>query len=158
MADSVARMATDERIRMYETLVKYKPCDLHYPKSAGGRLHPEDARDDGPRIIWNGLRRLSDAVLANDGEDYEALRLRSQIELERHNFTKVAEYSRELIATSPEDPWNWGTLGDSLMELGQYDKAAEAYQRMVNMRPDLSSYNRASYYRFFSGDATGAIR
>jgi tetratricopeptide (TPR) repeat protein len=96
-------------------------------------------------------------VLSADGADYEALRLRSQIELERHDFTKVAEYSRELIAGSPEDPWNWGTLGDSMMELGQYDKAAEAYQRMVNMRPDLSSYNRASYYRFVSGDAAGAI-
>jgi tetratricopeptide (TPR) repeat protein len=28
---------------------------------------------------------------------------------------------------------------------------------MVNMRPDLSSYNRASYYRFVAGDAAGAI-
>ena len=43
------------------------------------------------------------------------------------------------------------------MELGQYDKAAEAYQRMVSLRPDLSSYNRASYYRFVAGDAAGAI-
>ena len=85
------------------------------------------------------------------------MRLRSQIELERHNFTKVAEYSRDLTATSPDDPWNWGTLGDALMELGQYDKAADAYQRMVSLRPDLSSYNRASYYRFVAGDAPGAI-
>jgi tetratricopeptide (TPR) repeat protein len=28
---------------------------------------------------------------------------------------------------------------------------------MVSLRPDLSSYNRASYYRFVAGDAPGAI-
>jgi len=101
--------------------------------------------------------KIIQSVLSNEATNYEALRMRSQIELERHNFTKVAEYSRELTAATPEDPYNWGTLGDSLMELGQYDKAAAAYQRMVSLRPDLSSYNRASYYRFVAGDATGAV-
>ena len=57
----------------------------------------------------------------------------------------------------PDDPWNWGTLGDALMELGEYSAAADAYQKMVRLRPDLSSYNRASYYRFVAGDANGAI-
>ena len=50
-----------------------------------------------------------------------------------------------------------GTLGDALMELGQYDGAADAYQKMVSLRPNQSSYNRASYYRWVMGDAEGAI-
>jgi tetratricopeptide (TPR) repeat protein len=156
MADKVARMATDERIKMYETLVNYKPSDLHYQNLLAGTFIQKMRETMDPGYL-DRASKIVDAVLSTDGADYEALRLRSQIELERHNFTKVAEYSRELIASSPEDPWNWGTLGDSLMELGQYDKAADAYQRMVNMRPDLSSYNRASYYRFVAGDAAGAI-
>jgi len=101
--------------------------------------------------------KIVEAVLAAEATNYEALRLRSEIELERHNFTKVAEYSQALTEATPEDPWNWGTLGDALMELGQYGKAADAYQKMINLRPDLSSYNRASYYRFVAGDAAGAI-
>ena len=156
MADSVARMATDERIKMYETLVNYKPGDFHYHSLLAGAFIQKMRETMDPAYL-DRASKIVEAVLSADGADYEALRLRSQIELERHDFTKVAEYSRELIANSPEDPWNWGTLGDSLMELGQYDKAAEAYQRMVNMRPDLSSYNRASYYRFVSGDAAGAV-
>ena len=156
MADKVARMATDERIKMYETLVNYKPSDLHYQNLLAGTFIQKMRETMDPGYL-DRASKIVDAVLSADGADYEALRLRSQIELERHNFTKVAEFSRELIASSPEDPWNWGTLGDSLMELGQYDKAADAYQRMVNMRPDLSSYNRASYYRFVAGDAAGAI-
>jgi tetratricopeptide (TPR) repeat protein len=62
-----------------------------------------------------------------------------------------------MIRIAPDDAWNWGTLGDSLMELGQYDDAAEAYQKMMSLRPNQSSYNRASYYRWVMGDAEGAI-
>jgi len=156
MADQVNRMATDERIRMYETLVNYKRGDLHFQSLLAGSFIQKMRETMDPGYL-DRASKIVEGVLAADGSDYEALRLRSQIELERHNFTKVAEYSRELTASSPEDPWNWGTLGDSLMELGQYDKAAEAYQRMVSLRPDLSSYNRASYYRFVAGDAAGAI-
>jgi tetratricopeptide (TPR) repeat protein len=157
MADKVARMATDERIKMYQTLANYKPGDAHYQSLLAGAFI-QKMRETMDAGYLDRASKIVDNVLSAAATDYEALRLRSQIELERHNFTKVAEYSRELIASSPEDPWNWGTLGDSLMELGQYDKAAEAYQRMVSMRPDLSSYNRASYYRFVSGDAAGAIQ
>src|SRR5206468_7183344 len=63
----------------------------------------------------------------------------------------------ELIRIAPDDPWNFGTLGDSMMELGDYNAAADAYQTMVQLRPDMSSYNRAAYYRFVAGDAAGAI-
>lgn len=156
MADQVARMATDERIKMYEALAKYKPGDLHYQSLLAGTFIQKMRETMDPGYL-DRATRIVEAVLSADGADYEALRLRSQIELERHNFIKVAEFSRALIAVTPGDPWNWGTLGDSLMELGQYDQAAEAYQRMVSLRPDLSSYNRASYYRFVAGDAPGAI-
>jgi tetratricopeptide (TPR) repeat protein len=54
------------------------------------------------------------------------------------------------------DPWNWGTLGDAQTELGDYDHAAEAYQKMVSLRPDLSSYNRAAYFRFLYNDVGNA--
>ncbi len=156
MADQVNRLATDERIRVYQTLVKYKPDDAHYQNLlAGGYI--QKMRETMDASYLDRASKIVAAVLATDGAEYEALRLRSEIELERHNFTGVAEFSRELTAGSPEDPWNWGTLGDALMELGQYDQAAEAYQRMVSLRPDLSSYNRASYYRFVAGDAPGAI-
>src|ERR1044072_9510365 len=58
---------------------------------------------------------------------------------------------------SPQDPRNFGTLGDALIEMGEYDKAADAYQQMVDLRPGLSSLNRVAFYRFVTGDAEGAI-
>ena len=91
-------------------------------------------------------------------KNYEAARLRTEIALERHDFKTAAEYSEKLIDWSPNDSWNWGTLGDALTELGDYDKAADAYQKMVNLRPDLSSYNRAAYFRFIYNDADNAVK
>ncbi|HEY3739155.1 MAG TPA: tetratricopeptide repeat protein, partial [Bryobacteraceae bacterium] len=40
---------------------------------------------------------------------------------------------------------------------GDYDAAADAYQQMVILRPDLASYNRAAWYRFLAGDQKGAV-
>jgi len=156
LADQVARMNTGERVKMYETLANYQPRELHYQNLLAGAYIQRMRETMDPGYLERASR-IVEHVLAEDSSDYEALRLRSQIELERHNFTRVADYSQALTESSPGDPWNWGTLGDSLMELGQYEKAADAYQRMVSLRPDLSSYNRASYYRFVAGDAAGAI-
>jgi tetratricopeptide (TPR) repeat protein len=83
--------------------------------------------------------------------------LKSAIGLERHDFPEVEKHSRRLTEIAPDDPWNFGTLGDALMELGKYSEAADAYQTMVRLRPDMSSYNRAAYYRFVAGDAAGAV-
>jgi tetratricopeptide (TPR) repeat protein len=154
--DAVSHMKTDDRIAMYETLAQTKPEDLHYQNLIAATFLQKMRETMDPDYL-NRAGKIVDSVLSSDRRNYEALRLRSAIELERHNFPKVAEDSRELIHMQPDDPWNWGTLGDALMELGEYSTAADAYQKMIRLRPDLSSYNRVSYYRFVSGDVNGAI-
>ena len=154
--DAVSRMKTDDRIAAYETLVRAKPEDLHYQNLLAATFLQKMRETMDPDYL-NRAGRILDGVLSADRRNYEALRLRSAIELERHNFPKVAADSRELVHMEPDDPWNWATLGDALMELGEYSAAADAYQQMMRLRPDLSSYNRASYYRFVAGDPAGAI-
>ena len=154
--DAVSRMKTDDRVAAYETLVRTRPEDLHYQNLLAATFLQKMRETMDPDYL-NRAGRILDGVLSADRRNYEALRLRSAIELERHNFPKVARDSRELMHMQPDDPWNWGTLGDALMELGEYSAAADAYQKMMRLRPDLSSYNRASYYRFVAGDPAGAI-
>ncbi len=48
-------------------------------------------------------------------------------------------------------------LGDAYTELGQYDKAVDTIQKMVDLRPDQTSYARVSYARELHGDMPGAI-
>src|SRR5581483_3342615 len=114
-------------------------------------------RETGDGGYLDRASKIVDAVLAKDARNYEALRLRNAIALQLHEFAAVVEQSHQLAAMSPRDPRNFGTLGDALMEMGEYDKAAEAYQQMVDLRPGLSSFNRVAFYRFVTGDAEGAI-
>ena len=47
-------------------------------------------------------------------------------------------------------------LVDALVELGRYDEAARALQRMIDLGPGLASYTRASYFAELQGDIAGA--
>src|SRR5436190_1250777 len=60
-------------------------------------------------------------------------------------------------AVEPEDWWNYGTLADARVELGDYAHALQAAQRMVDLRPGLPSYARAAFLRALFGDRAGAI-
>jgi tetratricopeptide (TPR) repeat protein len=43
------------------------------------------------------------------------------------------------------------------VELGRYDEAVSAAQRMIDLRPDQPSYTRVSYLRELHGDLPGAV-
>jgi tetratricopeptide (TPR) repeat protein len=102
--------------------------------------------------------KLVDNVLIHDPVNFEAIRLRSEIAMERHEFQSVANYSEAVIKFAPNDPWSWGMLGDADMELAKYEQAKDAYMKMVSLKPDISSYNRLAYYQFVTGSPEAAIR
>lgn len=141
---------------MYGTMIQTKPENLHYQNLLAGS-YIQKMRETTDFTYLDRAAQIVGNVISADSQNYEALRLRSEVELERHHFKQVAEYSRQLMNISPNDPWNWGTLGDALVEMGDYEGAAEAYQKMILLRPDLASYNRAAWFRFLSGDMLGAI-
>jgi len=151
-----ANLNTDERIQMYERLAQTEPGRPHFQILLAATFI-QKVRETTDFSYLDRAARILERVLASDRENYEALRLRTEIELERHEFARAAESSRRLTKLAPNDAWNWGTLGDALIERGEYDQAADAYQRMVDIKPDLSSYNRAAYFRFLYGDSEGAI-
>jgi len=151
-----ARLKTDERIAAYQKLAASKPEDLHYQNLLAG-AYIQKMRETTDFGYIDRAEKLVNLTLRTEPGNYEALRLRSEIGLERHHFSEVAGFSRQMIGIAPDDSWNWGTLGDALMEMGQYEEAAGAYQKMMSLRPNQASYNRASYYRWVMGDAEGAI-
>ena len=156
LAEQIASLKTDERISMYSLLTSTKPADLHYQVLLAG-AYVQKTRETTDYSYLDRAAGIIDKVLGADNSNYEAQRLLTITRLERHLFAQAAESSRRLIAINPADPWNWGTLGDALIELGDYEAAADAYQKMVSLRPDLASYNRAAHYRFLVGDVSGAI-
>ncbi|MFB3131136.1 MAG: tetratricopeptide repeat protein, partial [Rhodothermales bacterium] len=72
-------------------------------------------------------------------------------------FEDARTLAEQLIARHEGHLYNYGTLVDALVELGEYEKAVEVCDKMLSLRPDLASYARASYLRQLHGDTDGAI-
>jgi tetratricopeptide (TPR) repeat protein len=151
-----ARQSTDSQITADSKLLALQPAN----NRIAARLaldYIQKMRETVNFDYLNLASRLVDGILDRDPGNYEALRLRSEIEMERHHFALVAEYSMEMTRFYPNDPGAWGSLGDASMELGEYARAGDAYKKMVSLRPGLTSYNRLAWYRFVTGDAVGSV-
>ncbi|MGH9719324.1 MAG: tetratricopeptide repeat protein [Bryobacteraceae bacterium] len=147
---------TDAEISRYEKQIASGMRDVR-TRLLLAKTYIQKVRESADFSYLERASHLVDEVLRADPGNYPAMRQRSEIELERHNFAQVLEYSEALTILAPDDPWNWGTLGDAAMELGRYEQASTSYARMVALRADLASYNRLAYHRFVTGDARGAI-
>lgn len=75
----------------------------------------------------------------------------------RHDFTSALAWGGVALRLAPARPAAYGLMTDALVELGRYDDAVIALQRMVDLRPDLASLSRVSYLRELHGDLDGAI-
>ncbi len=87
----------------------------------------------------------------------DALLLRAHALQSLHRFRDAETTARELVRLRKR-PFDYGVLGDVLMDQGKVREGAAAYQKMVDLRPDLQSYARAAHVRWLTGDLDGAIQ
>jgi len=89
-------------------------------------------------------------------QSQEAMLLRAHVLQNLHRF-KESEALARLLVEQRGLSFDYGLLGDALMEQGKLGDAVEAYQRMMNLKPDLRAYARAAHMRWLKGDLEGAI-
>jgi tetratricopeptide (TPR) repeat protein len=147
---------TDQRIASLEKLIAQNPKSVAWRNQLAA-AYMQKVRETVDFGYLDRAERILNNVLLSDDGNYEALRMREVVELERHHFQAAADLAEAIIGLHPGDPWSYGILGDASMEMGHYDRAAAAYQRMLILRPDQSSLNRASWYEFVAGRPQQAI-
>lgn len=74
----------------------------------------------------------------------------------RHDFGQALHYGQQAIVVDAFSSAAHGVVTDALVELGRYDEAVAASQRMMDLRPDTGSYARASYLFELRGDLPAA--
>src|SRR5438552_1967041 len=89
-------------------------------------------------------------------QSQEAMLLRAHVLQNLHRFKESETLARRLVQQRGLS-FDYGLLGDALMEQGKLNDAVEAYQRMMNLKPDLRAYARAAHMRWLKGDLAGAI-
>ncbi|MDT7549597.1 MAG: hypothetical protein QOE84_1991 [Actinomycetota bacterium] len=107
----------------------------YYPKAEGAfakslSLHPEG----------NASALVGQATLASA----------------RHDFPRALVLVDKALAVNDYSAIAYGVKTDALTELGRYDEALAAVQRMLDLRPGVDSFARASYQRELRGDVAGA--
>jgi predicted Zn-dependent protease len=86
----------------------------------------------------------------------EALLLRSHVLNSLHKFKEAEQMARELVKKRGMH-FDYGVLGDALMEQGKLDEAVVAYQAMMDQKPSPQAYSRPAHMRWLKGDLPGAI-
>lgn len=99
---------------------------------------------------------LTEALRRNP-EDIEALTAQAALYMTYHQFKQAKEVISKVIAKNDFNAAAYGVLVDALVELGEYETAVKACDKMLSIRPDIRSYSRASYLRELHGDIPGAI-
>lgn len=82
--------------------------------------------------------------------------LRGHVLHQLHRFSEAETLARRLVSAR-EFVLDFGLLGDVLLEQGRVAEAAEAYQKMIDLKPFYQSYTRAAHLRWLKGDLRGAI-
>jgi tetratricopeptide (TPR) repeat protein len=146
----------DRQLRLAEARIKNLPSSPEgYNLLAAAYM--QKARETGDF----GFNARAESALHRSLEiapdNHTTLTLRATLLLTYHRFREALEEAKRAQESTPENADLYGVMTDALVELGDYQEAVKAAQRMMNLRPDSASYSRASYLRALHGDLEGAI-
>ncbi len=96
-------------------------------------------------------------ILSKKPDDYEALMLKSLVQLSQHHFAEGLATAQKAVSIDSNSAFVYGLLVDANVEMGNYQAAVDAADKMVTIRPDMRSYSRISYLREIHGDYAGAV-
>jgi tetratricopeptide (TPR) repeat protein len=147
---------TDSQIAYYQQLIKRNPRNGRAFYGLGDALIRK-ARETGDPSYFNraeeALKRSLEIAPKNAG----AMRHLAYVFYSRHEFEPAAVHAGKAIEMDSRDGDSYGILGDALMETGEYQKADEAYRKMMQLEESLYSYSRRAGLKSMRGDSSGAM-
>jgi tetratricopeptide (TPR) repeat protein len=124
--------------------------------TALGDAFMQKARETADASYYGRAEQAFERARALDATDVDALVGLAWVQSARHEFEKSTESARKALELDPANAAAYGLLGDAALELGEYDLAAEHYQRMLDLRPDISAYSRTANLLLVTGDVRRA--
>ena len=116
------------------------------------------AQRDGDVALHVRADRLSTELIERDGPDAVTLTLRAAARAGQHRFDEAVTWADQAIALNPNDAAPYGVLIDALVEIGEYERAVDTAQYLLELKPTYMAYARAAYLRALYGDQAGGLR
>jgi len=95
------------------------------------------------------LRR---SLSLNNTENSVAMAGMAALSAAQHNFAAALDWAQRGLRIDPYSATLYGALDDAQTQLGRYDDAAAATQRMLDLAPGVPSFTRAEYVYELRGD------
>ncbi|CAA9523150.1 MAG: hypothetical protein AVDCRST_MAG67-3849 [uncultured Solirubrobacteraceae bacterium] len=146
---------TQQRVARLQAAVRAQPADADRLVALGSALL-QRVRETGDVSYYVRAERAIDTALARDPSNAGAYTTRGVLRLARHDFRGALRDGMRARTLAPEVVKPLGVVVDANVELGRYDAARDALQRMIDLKPSLDSYARVSYFRELHGDLAGA--
>jgi tetratricopeptide (TPR) repeat protein len=153
---SAQRMATDNHITYYQRLLQRNPLNPRAYYGLGDALIRK-ARETGDPSYFNRAEEALKKSLDINPNNAGAMRHLAYVFYSRHEFEPAAVHAGKAIEMDSTDGDSYGILGDALMETGEYQKAEDAYQKMMQLEQSLYSYSRRAGLKSVRGDSGGAM-
>jgi tetratricopeptide (TPR) repeat protein len=156
------RGANTGREDLARRIVELRAAAVRRPDDVGAAVMLADALVRQTRVTGNsGLAIEAEAALrralSNDPSNYDANRQLGSLLLSQHRFREAVAVGEKNRDARPYDAINYGIIGDGLLELGDYNQAFEAFDKMMALRPSSASYARVAYARELQGNLNGAV-
>ena len=125
--------------------------------AALGDAYLQRARENGDPSFYLRAERSFDAALRRDARSMSALLGAGTLAGLRHDFREQLRLGLEAQRLMPELVAPYPVIADAQIELGRYRAAERTLQRFLDLKPNLASYSRVSYFRELNGDLDGAV-
>lgn len=146
-----------ERVLRLQAAVTEAPDDWESLAALGQAYVAQAAVTGDPALYPRAEESLKRSLAEQPDANLPATIAQGSLAAARHDFDLSLEWGEKAAAIAPDDPNVQAVVGDALLELGRYDQAFAAFQRMIDLRPDLAAYSRISYARELQGDVDGAV-
>jgi len=143
-APPTSRDGLQRTIQDMERRLRERPDDAGAAVSLADALLRQARVSNNPGLALRAEEALK-RVLKDDPVTYDARRMLGAVYLSQHRFREAIRAAERASVERPADDWNYGVMGDGHLELGEYEQAWSAFQKMMDLRPTAGAYARAAY-------------
>lgn len=150
---------TDDVIRYYQArLVRRADDTRSYARL--GQAYILKARETGDPQYYDLADKALARCLELSPDRVTATRAATDlavVQMARHQFREALATAQKALGYGSGELNAYGLLGDAHIELGEYDQAGAAYEKMRSLQGPFYPHSRLSMLRFLKGDPAGAI-
>jgi len=158
---------TDHAIQSLQTKIAHQPNQYKLYAQLGAAFF-QKARETGDVthfVLAERALRQSLDLISNDMAAAAPTEIMAEVYMGEHRFADALTFAEKALSLGAGDVSPFAIVGDAYADMGEYDKAMDAYARLQSIAgrdaQATGAYardSRISFLKFVSGDTDAAIR